>query len=159
MHRPHRAPSSWGDLARTVTGVETRYRERHPRSARRHENATRYMPGGNTRTVLHYSPFSLTLASGRGNRLTDIDGFEYLDLLGEYSAGLYGHTHPIIQAAMKQAIETLFHLEMLERGYYFARRGYIALSLPTTESHCDGFVHVVDDFFAARGALIRSAFT
>jgi glutamate-1-semialdehyde 2,1-aminomutase len=105
MHRPHRAPSSWGDLARTVTGVETRYRERHPRSARRHENATRHVPGGNTRTVLHYSPFPLTLASGRGNRLTDIDGFEYLDLLGEYSAGLYGHTHPIIQAAMKQAIE------------------------------------------------------
>jgi len=63
------------------------------------------MPGGNTRTVLHYSPFPLTLARGRGNRLTDIDGFEYLDLLGEYSAGLYGHTHPVIQAAMKQAID------------------------------------------------------
>ncbi len=63
------------------------------------------MPGGNTRTVLHYSPFPLTFASGSGNRLTDIDGFEYLDLLGEYSAGLYGHTHPIIQAAMKRAIE------------------------------------------------------
>jgi glutamate-1-semialdehyde 2,1-aminomutase len=63
------------------------------------------MPGGNTRTVLHYSPFPLTWARGRGNRLTDIDGLEYLDLLGEYSAGLYGHSHPIIQAAMKQAIE------------------------------------------------------
>ncbi len=63
------------------------------------------MPGGNTRTVLHYSPFPLTLAGGRGNRLVDIDGFEYLDLLGEYSAGLYGHTHPILQAAMKRAIE------------------------------------------------------
>jgi glutamate-1-semialdehyde 2,1-aminomutase len=63
------------------------------------------MPGGNTRTVLHYGPFPLTVARGLGNRLTDIDGFEYLDLLGEYSAGLYGHTHPVIQAAMKQAID------------------------------------------------------
>lgn len=105
MHKPHGAPSSWGDLARTLAEVETRYRERHSHSARRHEYATRHMPGGNTRTVLHYSPFPLTFASGRGNRLTDVDGFEYLDLLGEYSAGLYGHTHPIIQAAMKRAIE------------------------------------------------------
>jgi glutamate-1-semialdehyde 2,1-aminomutase len=63
------------------------------------------MPGGNTRTVLHYSPFPLTWASGEGSRLTDIDGLRYLDLLGENSAGLYGHSNPIIQAAMKQAID------------------------------------------------------
>ncbi|MGC1388364.1 MAG: aminotransferase class III-fold pyridoxal phosphate-dependent enzyme [Steroidobacteraceae bacterium] len=104
-HGPHRARNLSGDLARTLAQLETRYRDRHPRSARRHENATRHLPGGNTRTVLHYSPFPLTFAGGRGNRLTDIDGFQYLDLLGEYSAGLYGHTHPLIQAAMKRAIE------------------------------------------------------
>ncbi len=105
MHGSHRAPNSSGDLARTLAQLETRYRERHPHSARRHEEATRHLPGGNTRTVLHYSPFPLTFAGGRGNRLIDIDGFEYLDLLGEYSAGLYGHTHPILQAAMKRAVE------------------------------------------------------
>lgn len=105
MHKPHQAPSAWGNLARTLAEVEGRYRERHPLSARRHEYAARHMPGGNTRSVLHYNPFPLTFASGRGNRLTDVDGFEYLDLLGEYSAGLYGHTHPIIQTAMTRAIE------------------------------------------------------
>jgi glutamate-1-semialdehyde 2,1-aminomutase len=57
----------------------------------------------------------------------------------------------------RRATEALFHLEMLERGCYFARRGYIALSLPTTESDCDGVVRAADDFFAARGSLIRSA--
>ena len=101
MHRPHRAASSWRDLARALAEVEASYRERHPNSALRHEYATQHMPGGNTRTVLHYSPFPLTFASGRGNRLTDVDGYEYLDLLGEYSAGLYGHTHPAIQAALR----------------------------------------------------------
>jgi len=105
MHRPHRAASSWRDLARTLAEVEASYLARHPNSARRHEYATRHMPGGNTRTVLHYRPFPLTFAGGRGNRLTDVDGFEYLDLLGEYSAGLYGHTHPVVQAALRQAIE------------------------------------------------------
>jgi glutamate-1-semialdehyde 2,1-aminomutase len=55
------------------------------------------------------------------------------------------------------AAETLFHLEMLERGYYFARRGYIALSLPTTEADCDGFASAVDEFWAARGPAIGAA--
>jgi len=52
-------------------------------------------------------------------------------------------------------VEKLFHLEMLDRGYYFARRGYIALSLPTTEADCEGFVSAVDDFLQARGSLIE----
>jgi glutamate-1-semialdehyde 2,1-aminomutase len=105
MHTPHRAASSWSDLSLALNEVGARYRERHPNSASRHEYAARHMPGGNTRTVLHFSPFPLTFARGRGNRLTDVDGFEYLDLLGEYSAGLYGHSHPVIQAALRRAID------------------------------------------------------
>jgi glutamate-1-semialdehyde 2,1-aminomutase len=93
------------DLADALDTVEATYRIRHPNSARRHARAAEHMPGGNTRTVLHYSPFPLTWASGEGSRLTDIDGLSYLDLLGENSAGLYGHSNPIIQAAMKQAID------------------------------------------------------
>ena len=50
-------------------------------------------------------PFPLIWAGGKGNRLTDIDGTEYLDLLGEYTAGLYGHSDPVIQAAQKKAID------------------------------------------------------
>jgi glutamate-1-semialdehyde 2,1-aminomutase len=93
------------DLARALAEVVSRYEARHPQSARRHTQAARHMPGGNTRTVLYYSPFPLSWSSGSGNRLTDVDGLEYLDLLGEYSAGLYGHTNPIVQAAMKRAID------------------------------------------------------
>lgn len=92
-------------LARALLAAQARYRERHPSSARLHESATEHMPGGNTRTVLHYDPFPLTFAGGSGNRLTDVDGHTYLDLLGEYSAGLYGHSNAVIQAAMKGAID------------------------------------------------------
>jgi glutamate-1-semialdehyde 2,1-aminomutase len=93
------------ELERALAEAESHFIARHPMSARRQRNAARHLPGGNTRTVLHYSPFPLTWASGKGNRLTDIDGLVYLDLLGEYSAGLYGHSNPIIQAAMRQAID------------------------------------------------------
>jgi len=93
------------DLAGALAIVESMYRTRHPNSARQQVLAVKHMPGGNTRSVLYYSPFPLTWASGEGNRLTDIDGLQYLDLLGEYSAGLYGHSNPIIRAALIRAIE------------------------------------------------------
>lgn len=93
------------DLDQAILEAEARYRERHPKSAQRKQEASQHMPGGNTRTVLHFSPFPLVWAGGKGNRLTDIDGFEYRDFLGEYTAGLYGHGEPVIQAAQKKAIE------------------------------------------------------
>jgi len=93
------------DLAQALQEAETRYRARHPKSAQRQADASEHMPGGNTRTVLHFSPFPLVWTGGKGNRLTDLDGYEYVDFLGEYTAGLYGHSDPVIQAAQKKAID------------------------------------------------------
>jgi glutamate-1-semialdehyde 2,1-aminomutase len=44
---------------------------------------------------------------------------------------------------------------MLERGYYLARRGMIALSLELGESELDGFVAAVEDFLVVRAPLLR----
>jgi glutamate-1-semialdehyde 2,1-aminomutase len=63
------------------------------------------MPGGNTRTVLFTVPFPLRVEKGEGATITDVDGHSYLDLLGEYSAGIYGHSHPRIIAAAKAALD------------------------------------------------------
>jgi glutamate-1-semialdehyde 2,1-aminomutase len=62
------------------------------------------MPGGNTRTTLHNAPFPLTVVRGEGCRLWDADGHEYIDVLGEYTAGIYGHSHPVIRAAIDKAL-------------------------------------------------------
>jgi glutamate-1-semialdehyde 2,1-aminomutase len=93
------------DLAAAVAEAEGRYVAANPKSAERHRRATESMPGGNTRTVLHYSPFPLTLAGGDGCRVRDLDGHGYTDFLGEYTAGLYGHSHPAIQAAIKKVVD------------------------------------------------------
>ncbi len=63
------------------------------------------MPGGNTRTVLHYDPFPITIRKGKGTYLESIDGDTYIDFLGEYSAGLYGHSNPKIGRALKRAVD------------------------------------------------------
>jgi glutamate-1-semialdehyde 2,1-aminomutase len=97
-------PSDGLDLGSELAAVESQYRVLRPISAQCQRESAEHMPGGNTRTVLHFSPFPLVFASGRGNRLTDVDGLEYLDLLGEYSAGLYGHSNPVVQAAIQHAL-------------------------------------------------------
>lgn len=77
----------------------------NPRSLARYVEATAVMPGGNTRTVLHYAPFPLAMARAEGCRLWDADGQEYIDFLGEYTAGLYGHSHPVIRTAVDRALD------------------------------------------------------
>ena len=85
--------------------ITERFQAANAESFARWDRARDVMPGGNTRTVLHYDPFPVTMVKGEGAYLTDMDGHEYVDFLGEYSAGLYGHSNPIIQKALKDAID------------------------------------------------------
>ena len=68
------------------------------------------MPGGNTRTTIHQPPFPLTIVRGEGACVTDADGHEYVDLLGEYTAGLYGHSNAVIADAIRRALADGFVL-------------------------------------------------
>jgi glutamate-1-semialdehyde 2,1-aminomutase len=48
------------------------------------------------------------------------------------------------------ALRELFHLDMLERGFYLARRGMIALSLEIGDTECNAFVAAVERFLHER---------
>ncbi|HEY7288617.1 MAG TPA: aminotransferase class III-fold pyridoxal phosphate-dependent enzyme [Vicinamibacterales bacterium] len=92
-------------LQTAVTAATTRFRAANPKSLAQHAAATAVMPGGNTRTVLYHDPFPLTIARGEGCRLWDLDGHEYLDMLGEFTAGIFGHTNDVIRSAVTSALE------------------------------------------------------
>lgn len=91
-------------LSELVTAAKASYASFNPKSQERWQSATRAMPGGNTRSVLFFAPFPLCMERGEGSYLYDADGHRYVDLLGEYTSGIYGHSNEIIQAAI---IETL----------------------------------------------------
>ena len=93
------------DLQSALDEARQAYVARNPQSLARHRDACEAMPGGNTRTTLHNSPFPLTVVRGAGCRLWDVDGHEYIDVLGEYTAGIYGHSHPVIRAAVDRALD------------------------------------------------------
>jgi glutamate-1-semialdehyde 2,1-aminomutase len=88
-------------LADAVAG----YRARNPASERQLAVAAEVLPGGNTRSVLFHEPFPLTMVRGEGCWLWDADGHRYLDALGEFTAGLYGHSHPVIREAIRAALD------------------------------------------------------
>ncbi len=88
-----------------LTEATHSFAAKRPKTRALHERAAHVMPGGNTRTVLFTAPFPIRVEKASGASLTDIDGNSYLDLLGEYSAGIYGHSHPRILAAAHSALD------------------------------------------------------
>lgn len=93
------------DLSEALAQHKAAWHKRYPESARQHQAATEVLPGGNTRSVLYYDPFPLVMASGQGSHLRDVDGNDYLDFLGEFTAGVYGHSHPVIHQAITDALQ------------------------------------------------------
>ena len=93
------------DLDSALAGARERYVAQRPIGARMHAEASEVMPGGNTRTVLYHPPFPLRIARGAAQRVVDVDGHEYVDLLGEYTAGLYGHSQQPILDAVRAALD------------------------------------------------------
>ena len=98
------------DLDSRLSSIIERYRARTPASRARFENAVKVMPGGNTRSVLFYAPYPLCMTRGWGCRLSDVDGHEYVDFLGEFTAGIFGHSDPVIRAAIVEALDNGLNL-------------------------------------------------
>lgn len=93
-------------LQLAIEDARKRYADLNPLSGVAEKEALQYLPGGNTRSVLHFEPFPLTMVSGNGAELTDLDGHRYVDFVGEYSAGLFGHSDPRIKAAINHALDS-----------------------------------------------------
>src|ERR1700737_895508 len=93
------------DLKAALAEAEEHYRARSPKSLAQHRAACAALPGGNTRSAIHVDPFPLTMARGEGARLWGLDRHEYVDFLSEFTAGIYGHSPPVIRQAITAALE------------------------------------------------------
>ncbi|KAL4815008.1 Alpha/Beta hydrolase protein [Aspergillus spinulosporus] len=90
-----------------LRSAQRRYETSHPKSKAQHQLATSHLPGGNTRSVLHATPFPLCMQAGKGNRLVDVDGHEYIDCMGDMTACLYGHSHPVIMETVDSTMKNI----------------------------------------------------
>lgn len=78
------------------------------RSRKLFEEAQRYLPGGVDSPVRAFKAVGGTppfMVKGKGSRIYDADGNEYVDFVGSWGPLILGHAHPQVVTALKQAIE------------------------------------------------------
>ncbi len=90
---------------KTKDEILTRYKKRNTKSRRHHDNARKYLPGGDTRNVCHYLPYPTFIEKGKGCCVYDVDGNAYIDFVNNYTSLIHGHGHPLIVNAVQAQIE------------------------------------------------------
>lgn len=102
MITPSAEVASIVDLA--INDAHRAYAAARPLSAAQADAAAVVLPAGSTRSVLDFDPFPFRVAKAEGSLLHDVDGFTYVDLLGDYTAGLLGHDPAPVRAAVESVL-------------------------------------------------------
>jgi glutamate-1-semialdehyde 2,1-aminomutase len=88
-------------LTEVIAEQEEIFLRRQPESARLAGRAGESLVGGVTSSWQITVPQAVWLSHGRGAKVYDVDGNEYVDLHGGYGAALAGHAHPAMVAAIR----------------------------------------------------------
>lgn len=94
-----------------------------------------------------YSRYPLAIVKGKGSRLWDVDGKEYIDLLAGIAVTALGHAHDEVTAAISQQAATLTHVSNL---FYQKAQIRLAKLLCST-------AHFTKVFFCNSGAEANEA--
>jgi acetylornithine/N-succinyldiaminopimelate aminotransferase len=69
-----------------------------------------WMEKAKAHLLQNYKQQPICLVRGKGSRVWDADGKEYLDLLGGIATCALGHCHPEVVSAVKAQLDTLWHV-------------------------------------------------
>jgi len=83
--------------------------DRTPASAALYRRAVRSMPLGVASTFQAHPPYPIYLSRGKGSRVWDVDGNEYVDYHSGFGVNVVGHAHPKIIEAVDRAARTGTH--------------------------------------------------
>ncbi len=97
----------------------------------------------------NYGEPKITLHSGKGLIVTDVDGKKYLDFLGGIATNVLGHAHPVIVRAVSKQVATLGHV-----SNFYSHPSGVALAEKLQELTGDNTARV---FFCNSGAEANEA--
>jgi glutamate-1-semialdehyde 2,1-aminomutase len=83
---------------------EAAYRARTPRSAELYARARQTLPLGVASSFQAYDPYPLFMTDGRGSRIWDADGNEYVDFDMAFGVLAAGHSHPLLAEALQRRV-------------------------------------------------------
>jgi glutamate-1-semialdehyde 2,1-aminomutase len=99
-------------VAELIAKEEAAFRKRRPKSDAMWQEARRVIPRGVPSTFQDAAPQPLFVDRGKGSRVWDVDGNEYVDFHNGFGVMVVGHAHPqIVQAISERAA----------RGTHFAQ--------------------------------------
>lgn len=93
------------DLDAALREAEDKYAAANPNSRAYHETASGPIAGGVGRSALYFRPFPLAFSRGEGAYIWDVDDHRYADFMGDYTAGIFGHTHPGVRRAIVDTLD------------------------------------------------------
>ena len=114
MPSPQPAPSA--NLQDIIAEQEKIFVERQPESARMAGLASHSLAGGVTSSWQITVPQAVWLSHGKGSKIYDVDGNEYVDLHGGYGATLAGHAHPAMVEAVRSQVALGTHFAQPTRN-------------------------------------------
>ena len=86
-----------------ASGELTRYLELTPKSRAIWQEATEYLPGGDSRHSIFWEPYPIFITAASGCHVEDADGVDRLDFINTMTTLILGHApRPVMQAVHEQ---------------------------------------------------------
>ena len=85
-------------------GELARYLEMTPNSKSRWEEASKYLPGGDSRHSIFWEPYPIFVTSASGCHVVDADGVDRLDFINTMTTLILGHAAPPVMEAVQEQL-------------------------------------------------------
>ncbi|MFI5091271.1 MAG: aspartate aminotransferase family protein [Terriglobales bacterium] len=109
-------------VAELIAGEEEKFRKARPRSLKLWTEARELMPRGVPSSFQDAAPQPIFMERGKGSRVWDVDGNEYVDFHNGFGVMVVGHAHPkIVEAVTRQIALGSHFAQPVENSIIVAR--------------------------------------
>ena len=93
------------EISDSLRAERARYVGLNGGSSAKHEEAKRWLPGGDTRNSIFWGPFPIYVSRAEGSKIVDVDGNERVDFINNMTTLILGHRHPAVIDALREQLE------------------------------------------------------
>jgi glutamate-1-semialdehyde 2,1-aminomutase len=139
-------------VAELITGEEEKFRQARPRSRQLWTEAREVMPRGVPSSFQDAAPQPIFMERGKGSRVWDVDGNEYIDFHNGFGVMVVGHAHPkIVDAVTRQMALGSHYAQPVENSIVVARELATRFRQPKWRFTNSGTESTLDAVRIARG--------
>ena len=139
-------------VAELIAGEEEKFRRARPRSKQLWTEAREVMPRGVPSSFQDAPPQPIFMERGKGSRIWDVDGNEYVDFHNGFGVMVVGHAHPkIVEAVTRQMALGSHFAQPVENSVIVARELVRRFHQPKWRFTNSGTESTLDAVRIARG--------